>query len=110
MNLRDLHTLSSDADTGFELRIRLTVDDARALWSAAAERAMAVPGMTLADVLDTIGPREDPAVADCLAMLAAPAPIAGCTLEAFDVVERADQASVVPILLPAAPALRALRG
>ncbi|WP_213982632.1 hypothetical protein [Sphingomonas sp. dw_22] len=67
--------------------LALTVEDARALWSAAADRALSAPGMTIADVLDTIGPREDPSIAECISMLTAPAGIAGCALEGFEVRE-----------------------
>jgi hypothetical protein len=69
----------------FKLTISLSVADAARLWSAAAERGLAAPGATLDDVLDVIGPREDPAIAECLAMLAAPAAVAGCLLDGFDV-------------------------
>jgi hypothetical protein len=65
----------SGASGSFTVALTLTVADARALWSAAADRALAAPGMTLADVLDTIGPREDPSIADCIALLTGPAAI-----------------------------------
>jgi hypothetical protein len=76
----------ANAAQSFSVTVTLSVDDAAALWNAAAERGLAA-GMTLGDVLDTIGPREDPAIADCIAMLAAPQPLAGCTLEDFKVRE-----------------------
>lgn len=78
---------SSDAPAGFTVTLALSVDDAGQLWAAAAERALAAPGMTLADVLDTLGPREDPSIADCIAMLTAPAAIPGCTLQGYVVRE-----------------------
>lgn len=92
----------AQAGAGFTVSLTLTVEDARALWSAAADRALAAPGMTLVDVLDTIGPREDPAIAECIAMLAAPAALPGCVLETFEVAEVTSQ--LVPpqiIQLPA---------
>jgi len=92
----------------YTVSLTLTVDDVRALWSAAADRALAAPGMTLADVLDTIGPREDPSIADCIAMLTSPAGIAGCALEAFEVIENdVDLAPAQIIQLPTQTVLRA---
>jgi hypothetical protein len=95
----------------YTVTLSLTVEDARALWAAAAERALAAPGMTLADVLDTIGPREDPAIAECIAMLTAPAALPGCALDAYDVVDT--DMSMMPakiIQLPTQPLLRAAHG
>lgn len=77
----------ANTGTSFSVTLTLSVEDAGALWTAAAERALAMPGMTLANVLDTLGPREDPSVADCIAMLAAPQAIAGCALDDFKVRE-----------------------
>ncbi|NYT42119.1 hypothetical protein HZY97_15215 [Sphingomonas sp. R-74633] len=94
--------------SSYSVSLTLSVTDARALWSAAADRALAAPGMTLADVLDTIGPREDPSIADCIAMLTGPAAIAGCAIEAFDIVE--NDLDLVPgqiIQLASHPVLRA---
>jgi hypothetical protein len=79
----------SDTPVSFTVTLTLKVDDAEKLWIAAAERALASPGMTLADVLDTIGPREDPSISDCIAMLAAPADLPGCLLDDFAVRETA---------------------
>lgn len=97
-----------EASGSFTVALTLNVADARALWSAAADRALAAPGMTLADVLDTIGPREDPSIADCIAMLTSPGAIAGCALEGFDIVE--NDAGLPPaqiIQLASHPVLRA---
>lgn len=55
------------------------------LWGAAADRALAAPGMTIADVLDTIGPRENPARIDCISMLTALSGIGGCAIETYEV-------------------------
>ncbi len=71
----------------YTVTLTLSVDDMNALWEAAAERALRAPGMTLANVLDTLGPREDPSISDCIAMLTAPAPVAGCTASDFVVEE-----------------------
>jgi hypothetical protein len=71
----------------FTVTLTLSVADAQLLWAAAAEKAMKIPGITLGDVLDTVGPREDPLVAECIALLAGPNAVAGCTLEDFEVRE-----------------------
>ena len=84
MNLRDVSSASASTGTAFTVTLTLNVEDAQALWSAAADKALQA-GMALADVLDTIGPREDPAIADCIAMLTAPAAVAGCVLDDFEV-------------------------
>jgi hypothetical protein len=97
----------STASASFTVSLTLTVEDARALWSAAADRGLAAPGMTLSDVLDTIGPREDPSIADCIAMLTSPGAIAGCALESFDVIENeADILSAQVIQMASHPVLR----
>lgn len=85
MNLRDVSHVPADTGQSFTVTLTLNVEDVRALWSAAAEKALQAPGMMLSDVLDTLGPREDASIADCIAMLAAPAAIAGCALEDFTV-------------------------
>jgi hypothetical protein len=84
MHLHDISHVSETAGTAFTVTLTLNVEDAHALWSAAADKALQA-GMALSDVLDTIGPREDPSVADCLAMLTAPSAIAGCALDGFTV-------------------------
>lgn len=65
-----------------EYRISLTlgVGNIDALWVAAAAKASTMPGMTLEDVVDVLGPREDPEVAECLSMLTAPGALPGCAL------------------------------
>lgn len=95
----------------YTVSLTLTVEDARALWAAAADRALAAPGMTLADVLDTIGPREDPSIAECIAMLTAPAALPGCALDSYEVME-ADMGMLPAqiIQLPIQPILRAAHG
>ena len=67
----------------YRVNVTLAVTDLAALWSAAAAKAMAAPGMTIGDVLDTIGPREAPSVADCIAMLMTPIAVAGCAVDDF---------------------------
>lgn len=94
MDLRDFSHITADTSQSFTVTLTLSVEDVRALWSAAAEKALQAPGMTLSDVLDTLGPREDASIADCIAMLAAPAAIAGCALDDFSV--RAVPAATAP--------------
>ncbi|MDB5671897.1 MAG: hypothetical protein JWO25_2856 [Alphaproteobacteria bacterium] len=71
----------------FSIELSLSVADDRGLWAAAAEKGLAVPGATLEDVYELIGPREDPDLGGCLAMLTAPSAIAGCELHDFEVIE-----------------------
>lgn len=85
MNLRDFGHIAANTDQSFTVTLTLNVEDAHALWAAAAEKALQAPGMTLSDVLDTLGPREDPSIADCIAMLTAPTAIAGCALDDFSI-------------------------
>ena len=70
-----------------QVRIALTftVRDREALWDAAAARGLTAPGMDIDDVIDVIGPREDPSIPDCLAMLVQPMSAPGCLLDQFDV-------------------------
>jgi hypothetical protein len=113
MDFRDLRHVPANTAPAFTVTLTLTVEDVRALWSAAADRALASPGMTIADVLDTIGPREDPAISECISMLTAPAGIAGCALEAFDVREEPVQGQVIhllPVQERGAPLLPAANG
>lgn len=74
----------------FRIELRVTVTDPRALWAAAAARALTMAGMTLEDVAETLGPAEDPSIADCLALLAEPGALAGARLEAFTVEAEAE--------------------
>jgi len=67
----------------YRVSLTLAVTDPQALWAAAAARLLCAPDMTLSDVLDVIGPREDPSISDCLATMAKPTAIAGCMLDDF---------------------------
>lgn len=70
---------------GFQIVLDVIVSDKNALWSAAAGQALGCVRMTIDDVIDTLGPREDPDVAACLAMMVDPARFAGCRIEASEV-------------------------
>jgi len=74
---------SCDVQPEYRITITLAVHDVAGLWSAAAAKAMAAPGMRIEDVLDTLGAREAPSVTDCIAMLTAPAALAGCSVDDF---------------------------
>lgn len=69
----------------FRVTIALRVEDAGALWDAAAAQAMSIMGMTLDDVAETIGDRAAPHIEDCLTFLADPMRFAGCTPTTFTV-------------------------
>ncbi|WP_052134496.1 hypothetical protein [Sphingomonas sp. 37zxx] len=68
-----------------EYRVNLTiaVRDVEALWVAAAARLLSAPGMTLDDVIDVIGPQQDPAVEECIATVAKPTALPGCIMDDF---------------------------
>lgn len=68
-----------------EYRVTLTiaVHHADALWAAAAEKAMSRLGTRIQDVLDVIGPPEDPSISDCIAMLVLPKNLLGCEVDDF---------------------------
>jgi hypothetical protein len=74
-----------DSGEDYRVELRVSVKDARSLWAAAAAKAMSVGLSSAADIEDTLGPCEDPSIADCLAILVEPAPIPGCELEQFAV-------------------------
>jgi hypothetical protein len=78
---------STPARSTFRIELSLSVADASALWNAALDKGLAAPAATREDLIEVIGPSQDPDLAACLAMLTAPAAIAGCRLEDFEVVE-----------------------
>ena len=69
----------------YRVEFRFSVRDSRSLWAAAAAKALAIGLMTLEDVEETLGPSEDPSIDDCIALLAEPCPVPGCTLAGFNV-------------------------
>ncbi|HVF93507.1 MAG TPA: hypothetical protein VM900_04265 [Sphingomonas sp.] len=72
-------------ETGYLLTLSLSVENASSLWEAAAALAMTAPGMTMDDVVDTIGPRTMPSIDDCLTLLLQPERFAGCALHSIDI-------------------------
>ncbi|MBO9713502.1 hypothetical protein [Sphingomonas sp.] len=87
MVVGDVRNTSGGSSTAFDVTFTLTVHDARLLWAAAADRLRRTPGLTEEDVEETIGTVEDPAIAECISVLAAPAQIPGCMPERFEVRE-----------------------
>lgn len=87
----DIAIARTDAEAPEQIRVALTfsVSDREKLWDAAAARGLASPGMQIDDIVEVIGPREDPSLVECLAMLVQPAPTPGCLLEGFDVTSHA---------------------
>ena len=67
----------------YRVSLSLSVSDPSVLWRAAAAAAMAAPGMTIDDVVDTIGSEQDPEIADCIALLLQPPRIDGVTMHDF---------------------------
>ncbi|WP_010185062.1 hypothetical protein [Sphingomonas sp. PAMC 26605] len=67
----------------YRIHWTLAVTDAAALWGSAFEKGLQSPGLDVAALIDVIGPREDPAVAECIAMLAAPQAMPGCSIPDF---------------------------
>jgi hypothetical protein len=78
---------ASCTQPAFRIELSLTVADAAALWNAAFAAGLETPGASRDDLVQVIGPAEDPDLAACLAMLAAPAGLAGCELDDFELVE-----------------------
>ncbi|MFV0623259.1 hypothetical protein ACBY01_04495 [Sphingomonas sp. ac-8] len=60
------------------MTLTLSVEDAAALWTAAAAKTMRTSALTHEDVLDTLGACEEAEIADCLAALLLPIDLAGC--------------------------------
>jgi hypothetical protein len=92
MDLRDAHNLKNDPDRRvwgmgaqpeFRVSVTLTLTDAERLWNAARTRLLAAPGGCEAMVEETIGPVEAPQLADCVALLCAPALVPGCSVDDF---------------------------
>lgn len=67
----------------YRISLTLAVSDARALWTAAAARLLAAPCMVMDDVIDVIGPCDDPSISECISAIAKPDALAGCALDDF---------------------------
>lgn len=69
----------------YDTTIRVAVDDPAQLWRRAAAHLLTFTGVDEAGVVEMIGPYDDPAVADCLAVLFGPVAIEGVRYEMFAV-------------------------
>lgn len=76
-------TESKKSSEQYHVTLAISVDNAAALWTAAAEICARDAGMSPDEVDESIGPREDPSIADCLTMLALPTRLAGCQIIDF---------------------------
>ncbi|RYD63928.1 MAG: hypothetical protein EOP58_10535 [Sphingomonadales bacterium] len=92
MDPRETHMLKNDPDRRvwgigpqpeFRVSVTLTLADADRLWNAARERLLAAPGASEEMIEETIGPAEAPQLADCVALLCAPALVPGCSVDDF---------------------------
>lgn len=78
------HVMATDPVSGpqptYRVNLTLAVTDPDALWRAALEKGLQSPGMDVDALIDVLGPREDPSIADCIALLTAPVPVPGCMI------------------------------
>lgn len=102
----------------FRLTLQIAVRDVDQLWRMAAARALATGELDQDAVEEVIGPVDDPQIADCLAMLLVPSPVAGCVMRAITVEPDTrtsrrnmslNRAAVVPSPLPERIRLRSPR-
>ncbi|MBR0550931.1 hypothetical protein [Stakelama marina] len=78
----------------FSVSMRLSLADVGALWAVAADKLMQSGDLDMDDVIDVIGPQEDPSLADCLAVVVGPVPPAGCEVRDFSIEEVVPQGDV----------------
>lgn len=78
-----LTSLLPSVQAEYRISLTLGIADVSALWAAASARLLAAPGMTPDDVIDVIGPCEDPSIIDCIATVAKPETLPGCSLDDF---------------------------
>jgi len=84
--------IAADArGTEFEFRLKLRVECPTALWHAAARRCGSGIDPSIDDIVELIGPPEDPSIADCLMALALPDRIPGCTMTNVFLAPEGDQ-------------------
>lgn len=75
----------------FEFRLKLRVECPTTLWHAAARRCGSSIDPSIDDIVDLIGPLEDPSIVDCLMALALPDRVAGCTMTNVFLAPEGDQ-------------------
>lgn len=86
-NAMPVQCLTHTAD--YELTIRITVDDAGLLWRMAAAHLLTYYAASEESIEETIGPREDPGITDCLTLLLGPRPLDGAHIEAISLLRLA---------------------
>lgn len=76
--------IASDHDSGpqptYRVHFTLAVTDPEALWRTAFDTGLQSPGMDVEALVDMLGPREDPAIGACIALLTAPRAMPGCSI------------------------------
>lgn len=87
--------LEQDAQSvRYDITIRVAVDDPAMLWRTAASHLLTFDGVDEAALDETIGPREDPCVENCLSAIFGPAHMPGVRTDIFGVRPAADHARV----------------
>jgi len=81
---RTAHPEHEQFPSEYGVTLKFSVNDPGKLWRAAAQRLIE-DGLDEADIEDTIGPVDDPAIGDCLLAIAMPRDTGGCRIEEFDV-------------------------
>ena len=81
-------SLAAFAQSAYRIELSLNVTDAAALWRAAFDKGLSSLAASRDDLVEMIGPIEDPDLGACLTLLTLPSAIPGCALEDFDLVER----------------------
>lgn len=67
----------------YDVSMRLSVRDPGLLWRMAAAKMLSIGGFAEEDVVDVLGPMEDPSIIDCIVMLVGPCDLGGCCFEDF---------------------------
>ena len=81
-------SLAAFAQSAYRIELSLNVTDAAALWRAAFDKGLSSLAASRDDLVEMIGPAEDPDLGACLTLLTLPSAIPGCALEDFDLVEQ----------------------
>lgn len=64
----------------YQFVLKLRVDCVAGLWTAAAQHCMRVLASAEDEIIELIGPKEDPSIEDCLTILALPPLMPGCAM------------------------------
>lgn len=68
------------SDQEFEFTLKIRVECLKSLWQAAAVHCMSQYNDSTDDLIDLIGPQEDPSIEDCLMALVLPERVSGCVM------------------------------